>query len=74
MGSAWNSSGLTTLTAARAVLSRSPQADRPRARDYTPIIPDCYGSLRKRDTVIGERIYVVLNWFEELKQRVPTGG
>ena len=26
------------------------------------------------DTAAGPRINVVLNWFEELKQRVPTGG
>ena len=23
---------------------------------------------------VGERINVILHWFEELKQRVPTGG
>ena len=27
-----------------------------------------------QETSLTERVYIVLNWFEELKQRVPTGG
>ena len=26
------------------------------------------------DTALGSRIIVIPNWFEELKERVPTGG
>ena len=32
------------------------------------------GSGDTGDTVPGGCINVVLNWFEELKERVPTGG
>ena len=32
------------------------------------------GSGDTGDTAPGPRINVILNWFEELKQRVPTGG
>ena len=31
------------------------------------------GSGETEDTAPGARLHVVLNWFEELKQRVPTG-